>query len=322
MILLRAFRWKGWIALLNKVFHFFSSFYSYFYLSFCFRFCFYVYFCCLSFLSCQQKETRITESFCCRIESEIFVLDTRSAFEHNMFRISGSVRMNWEDFYSKKEGEPYRLRKNLDDDIKRLSLLGLDLNSSLLIVGHGKKGEGEEGKLAWILLYLGFKNVNFTSIDDAKGFGSLVSETFDRSRLKKNKDAWTPNYRQSLFASRDEVLKVFFDLKQRRKAFSRKKWAKKWIIDVSEKGSFKKVLTFHWKSFFNSKGRPHLGMRRKLLKRGLKRKDRILVISRKGFKSSAVVAALYLMGFKNSAHFDGEYENIVSSVKMGHYEAK
>lgn len=257
-------------------------------------------------LGCVQSPTKITESLCCRIKSSTLVVDARSSFHYKLFRLAGSIHIRGEDFFEKnKKGErTSRLKVDLHREIQRLALLGVNPNSEILIVGEGKRGQGEEGRLTWIFLYLGLKNVQFSSIDSFNRKGDFVAETFDRSSTQKNQPLWEPKFLKKLLFSVPVPLERFLLLK---KFFKQTEF--QWFLDVSEKKKFDKAMQLDWREFLDDRGRPNLSLKKKLLSKGFRFKDRILVLSEKGFKSMTVVAALFLMGFENASHFEGGYES-------------
>ena len=301
-------------------------------------------------MACVQSPTKVKESFCCpiRIKSSTVIVDARSSFHHKLFRLPDSIHVREKDFFRKnKKGERVsQLKGSLEVEIKRLSLLGLDLSSDILVVGEGKRGKGEEGRLAWIFLYLGFKKVQFSSIDSFKKERAFVSESFDSSLSQKNQIPWESRPLKTLLSSKESLLrilgqKVFLHSKKKSKkekgAFLNQKIPSsfyghfnsskslslkelsdrkvfKWFLNVGEENHLKGTLHFPWKEFLNEGGQPSESFRRKLFSRGFRFKDRILVLSPKGFESMTAVAALYLMGFKGASYLEGGYESLQLAI--------
>ena len=60
------------------------------------------------------------------------------------------------------------LARDLFKVTRRLALLGISPNKKIVVVGNGAKGEGEEGRLAWTLLYLGIPHVQVVGLEHFK----------------------------------------------------------------------------------------------------------------------------------------------------------
>ncbi|RYZ78911.1 MAG: hypothetical protein EOP06_28180, partial [Proteobacteria bacterium] len=138
--------------------------------------------------SCAPKPTVVStetpvmgkkESARAKFAPGTIVLDARPAFEFNMSHMQGAVNVAWEDFSRR----PPDFRGLLDTDLhsitRRLALIGIDPNTNVLVVGKGKLGKGEEGRIAWTLQMLGVPNVQLA-----------FHETF---RSKKGEDPQAAN---------------------------------------------------------------------------------------------------------------------------------
>ena len=49
-----------------------------------------------------------------------------------------------------------------------LARAGIAPDSSVVVLGRGLQGEGEEGRIAWMLAYLGVPNIQFANIGFAE----------------------------------------------------------------------------------------------------------------------------------------------------------
>lgn len=308
----------------------------------------------VSFLSCQQKETRVISlsmlldqksqnedplvNFSFK-ENDVMV-DARSVFEYKVSHFKGSIQVNWRNFFNWKEENGFlKVKSNLDLQIKKLTRLGIHPQSLVLIYGNGKKGGGEEWALAWVFLYLDFKNVKIVSLNEIKKRGLFVNQSFDfRTSIKESKEEkveskkslkfWDPVYKKNLIADQKEIRsflrKDSFFLKEKKLD---QKILRFWFVDLS-RGKFferkretegkakgktkgkvsirdfqKKVLRWDWKDFLFFGDKSSKRLKRKLLKKGLQTEDRIFVLGKKQEKVLAVTASLYLMGFKNVASY-------------------
>ncbi|MDX9732375.1 MAG: rhodanese-like domain-containing protein [Bdellovibrionales bacterium] len=95
------------------------------------------------------------------LDEAVVVVDTRPKFDFSMARIPRSVSINWADY---SEAEPNKRgwpQRDIFAAARRLARLGIAPDSKVVIFGQGLEGQGEEGKVAWLLAYLGVENVRF-----------------------------------------------------------------------------------------------------------------------------------------------------------------
>ncbi|MCB0362788.1 MAG: hypothetical protein KDD35_08700 [Bdellovibrionales bacterium] len=276
-------------------------------------------------LSCQTpqpteiRETRIQDlkdlsqrmNAPVELNENLIVIDTRSRFDYVMAHIPGSIHLTWEELAQVRSSTPGKIQKEHGRLVRRLALLGLEPLSSVLILGKGLRGRGEEGRLAWTLYYLGLNKIQIGNIEL---FARLMTNV--ESAPKKNAENWEPNIRYSIDASKDEVI-----------AAARSGDSTVHLIDVrSSKEYFHKAgdglnyslpdlraVNIEWREFFQSDGRPQFQMRDKLRAINIQLNDRIIVLSQKGVRSAAVTMALLSMGFKHAANYSGGYVELVGS---------
>ncbi|MEO6953613.1 MAG: rhodanese-like domain-containing protein [Polyangia bacterium] len=86
------------------------------------------------------------------------VLDARDASDYRAGHLPHAVRIDWKDF---RDGWGRTGRVSDDDGklAKKLSALGVDDARQVIVYGKGKAGFGEEGRVAWMLAYLGHPRV-------------------------------------------------------------------------------------------------------------------------------------------------------------------
>lgn len=134
------------------------------------------------------------------------VLDVRSKAAFSMGRIPGSVHVTWEQFSQPKgpnHGEllpPDRLQEELRK-------VGVSNQIPVVVIGDGRDGWGEEGRIVWMLRAMGHKRA--AAIDGGMsalkkaGIGTSpgLSGTVERGLFKIEVDS-------SLIASGEDVLKA------------------------------------------------------------------------------------------------------------------
>lgn len=84
----------------------------------------------------------------------VLVLDARAGGAFRAGHLPGAVRIDWTDY---RDGvfTTGKLPRDLDAVAARLARLGVDGRTPVLVCGEGKEGWGEEGRIAWMLRYLG-----------------------------------------------------------------------------------------------------------------------------------------------------------------------
>jgi thiosulfate/3-mercaptopyruvate sulfurtransferase len=92
------------------------------------------------------------------VETGALVLDTRSPLDFSLSHLPNSVRVDWRigtvgGLLSGKLGDPSTVAA-------QFAALGVDRSRPILIVGDWLNGWGEEGRVAWDLIYLGHPNTH------------------------------------------------------------------------------------------------------------------------------------------------------------------
>ncbi len=253
----------------------------------------------------QKGELTITEN-------TVFV-DARSPFLYNLSHLPKAINFSWEEFTESRKAWKGRLVKDLFNRTRRLARLGIGPDSSVVVIGEGKAGRGEEGRLAWTLNYLGVKDVHFASKD-----------FFDQTKWVHggkpeaplpSVPMWKPNLNSNIIVDPSEL--------RRLKEMNAGSNGRTLVFDVRgpseflkghtlEVGPNIKVLNIEWKEFVDEQGRPNHEVVKKIKQLGIKEEFRIIVVSESGVESGAVVHALNDMGFPKAAHFPGGFREIWS----------
>lgn len=145
----------------------------------------------------------------------ISIVDTRPAEEFNEGHIRGAVHLQWEEWCAKP---PAGLSKELDepgywgrlfdaDDAtvsRRLSEFGFANEKPIVVYADGVKSKGREGRVAWMLLYYGAKDVRILNGGFRlwKMLGEQITQTdVDHSPVRKSE----------FVVSKDERRRVLID---------------------------------------------------------------------------------------------------------------
>lgn len=269
-------------------------------------------------VSCQQKPTKVvaqdpiiggggltSEKLTAEniMKEKPVILDVRPAFEFNLSHVPGAINVQWEDFSQSNPKYRGLLQTDFFALARRLSLMGIDPDTKVVILGNGMQGGGEEGRVAWTLNVLGVHNV-YTLQHTAYRAMNVVKE----APLVKNKPYWKPQVQESLMVSfknfKEQSLRADKNLV---------------IIDVRSAQEFalhnltqsKKVkasvINLEWKEFFEENGLPKKEIEQKLAERKIGKDKEILILSNHGVRSGAVTYALNFLGYKKVSNVAGGY---------------
>lgn len=235
----------------------------------------------------QENKIQITDA--------TVVLDARPAFDFLMAHINGSYNMRGEEFMQRKEPFKGVLEKDLFFHTRRLARLGISPETPVVVVGRGVEGGGEEGQLAWILMYLGVKSVKFAAI---RYFS--IPMTSAESPPRASVPLWKPILNESLLLERDDFLKSL-ELSA--------------VLDVRSeeeflKQSVKGAINIPWLEFFDRDGFAKKEVVEKLTEKGFSLEKEIFVISNQGRRSAAVTLALQDLGFQKAKNFSGGFKQL------------
>lgn len=300
----------------------------------------------LGLVGCQVMPTKVTEQEAAQIESgktlsalmkeKPVLLDARSSFEFNLNHVPGAINVRWEDFSQQDPRSRGMLEPDLFALARRLSLIGIDLETPVLVLGKGLQGQGEEGRVAWTLKVLGVQKVYTANVT------SLRSQAPKEEPLVANKPYWKPVVDETLWID----MRTFKDL-VRNKLIPRSLPARKQgalaqnskagdqkimglpiadlmahavVLDVRGTQEFyienltqKKdvsipVSHIEWGNFFNASGMPDAAVLKKLEEKGITQDSYIFVISKHGLRSGAVTYALRQLGWTHVTNVAGGYE--------------
>lgn len=241
-----------------------------------------------------------------KLTDDTVVLDSRSDFDYGLAHWSASTHFTWEQL-TEDARKPWLMLNKLTAQ-KRLALLGIQPDTPVIVIGYGHKGNGEEGRLAWSLLYYGLNNVQTVGVNSMD-----VYFTYTETPQRQNTELWDRPVRNSMIINKDGFMGI---------ATSPRKVGKhtNYIIDVRSKDEyFKKTdhkyetpdfhaLQIDWHEFYNEDGRPAKKIRSKLHSVGVKYDDPIVLISGDSIRSSAASYALIALGFKNVRNFMGGWD--------------
>jgi thiosulfate/3-mercaptopyruvate sulfurtransferase len=240
------------------------------------------------------------------------VLDARPAFEYSMQHGVFSIPIRWQDF---SQTEPPHLGE-LDPDVgflaRRLRILGIFPSRETIIIGNGVKGHGEEGRLAWMLNYLGLNKVRLLNYENDKA--KKVSGTqpeIDAAPI------WLPKVKESLKVRVQDLEKQVIN-----KDFEKGKGAL--LIDVRDSKEFKtshipQAINIPWALFYGSHGDvlSHEDLDKLLSPYRITKQTRLVYYSDDGVSSGLTTFISTQSGY-DCGNFDGGFKNWSSDQKRAH----
>lgn len=264
-------------------------------------------------VGCQQKPTKIVtqepvigENITAErlMKDNPVILDARPSFEFNLAHVPGAINVRWEDFSQQNPKSRGLLQPDLFALARRLSLIGVDPQTKVLVLGKGSQGAGEEGRVAWTLKVLGVKEV-YTVLHTSYREMNPTKE----APLVQNKPYWKPEVAETLttdfkdfknLVSKVDSSVVVIDVR------SAQEYALRNLSQIKDVKAT--VINVNWTDFFGEKGLPDKKIERALYEKNISKDTKILVISNHGVRSGAVTYALNFLGYKKASNFAGGYE--------------
>lgn len=246
------------------------------------------------------------------ITPKTVILDARSLFSYLNGHHPKALPVRWFDFSRDQGIHRGQLRSNLQSVADAMARLGVGLDSEVLVLGDGAYGDGSEGRVVWMLAYMGVKNVTFGR-DGALTFKRKTGEPEELV----NGASWKPVVDESLLISKLELKKlaheknknsslpvVFIDVRAPRE-----------YLRQSPPTDFG-AMNIEWKEFIDDQGRPNHGMIAKLQAVGITKEHRIVLMSEQGVRSAMVTMALREMGFSKAVNYAGGYRDILNKASL------
>lgn len=264
-------------------------------------------------VSCQQKPTKVVvqdsviggnltaENL---MKEKAVILDVRPAFEFNLSHAPGAINVQWEDFSQPNPKYRGLLQTDLFALARRLSLIGIDPDTKVVVLGKGPQGLGEEGRVAWTLNVLGIhdvytlKHTSYRQINVTKEAPAV-----------ENKPYWKPQVQDSMMVSfknfKEQIEKVdrgavILDVRSPQE-FGLRNLSQMKNVKVS-------VVNLEWREFFDGQGLPDKQIERKLNEQNIGKDTKILIISNHGVRSGAAAYVLKFLGYRKVINFAGGYE--------------
>ncbi len=275
----------------------------------------------LALPACQTKPTKVYEARDIELKilaeklnkpleitEKTVLVDARAPFDFAMAHAPGAINLLWSDFTARGP-VPGLLKNDLFAETRRLARMGIGVDTPVIVVGPGIKGQGDDGRLAWTLLYLGVKDVQIADLD---GLGLRYSNVTPPPR--ESIAIWKPILAKNILTDRKEVLKAVATGAKDRVH----------VLDVRTESEFMAkssdgtyvlpdlgAVNIPWTEFYNKKGRPNAAIVDRLRGINIHPRDRVIVISNRGVRSGAAVYALLTLGFSDVANYAGGWVELM-----------
>jgi 3-mercaptopyruvate sulfurtransferase SseA len=172
------------------------------------------------------------------------------------------------------------------------------------VIGKGKAGKAEEGRLAFTLTYMGVKNVAFSALENFS-----IPLIRDPAPTLPNAETWKP-----------ELLKDFLITKKELRFLGQQNTAFPSVIDVRREKEYLRetnhvfnAINIPWEQFVKDNGTANFALKEKFKSLGLTENQRVAVIGDDGNSGALAAFVLYKMGFTKVGLFAGGYRAIVGS---------
>lgn len=267
------------------------------------------------------------------------LIDARTPFEFGLSHLPGSVNLQWQDFAAPESPNKGFLDADRFKLTRRLALLGIAPETPVLVLGSGKKGEGQEGRLAWMLKELGVTKVTTANFELLRA--QMASVDFNSNGLTPSaRPLWKPQatskteieygdfytlvqayqvkhklptspHRQGLRVGRKIQGRDFFvlDVDGKRDDPSGK--------NLGEYLAAESIVSRPWSEFWTETGIVNHESIQSLQKAGIKTTDLVVVLSENGALASGVVFALQELGYEKAQVLSGGLSYIQSLSTAG-----
>ncbi|MBK9294403.1 MAG: hypothetical protein IPM57_08145 [Oligoflexia bacterium] len=229
------------------------------------------------------------------LKSGPVVLDARPFFEYSSGHAEKAQPIRWEDYSQIEVPNKGLLEPDLNLIVRKLRAYGISPDSEVIILGKGKNGSGEEGRIAWMLNYLGIKNIKI------KYEPSFVAKrTVLTIQNNYSANIWLPKANENIRIRMGELKKI---LNKKDKNYV--------LIDTRSEEEFNQkhlpgAIHIDFKEFISSNNEPlnESEFKSLMTKNKISFESELIFYCSTGVKSGYATFVATQNGF-NARHFDG-----------------
>ena len=237
----------------------------------------------------------------------VTIVDVRSGWDYGASHIPGAVRVSWLN-YRDGWGRTGKLEPDLNSIASAMAKLGVDSTRPVVVYGKARDGWGEEGRVAWMLHYLGHPNV--TILDGGWPAWKRADAPTQRERSRPVPGHFVAQARPEVRAFADDVARASDDssaviLDTRSKG----EWNGSHKYFPARAGRIPGAVHIEWRDFLTGDGYIDRSpeMRERLRSLGLTPGRRIIAYCVGGVRSGEVFFALKALGFRDVCNYDGSW---------------
>lgn len=236
----------------------------------------------------------------------ITIIDVRSSRDYGRGHVPGAVRVSWLD-YRDGWGRTGRLPKDLDRVATAMAALGVDSARPVVVYGEAREGWGEEGRVAWMLHYLGHPRV--TILDGGWPAWQRAGGSVSRNEPKPGHGRFAAHPRAEARATADDVARApsagIAILDTRSTAEwngSRKYWPER-------TGRIPGAVHLEWRDLLTPTGLVDRSsaLRERLRTLGLTPERPVIAYCVGGVRSGEAFMVLKALGFRDVRNYDGSW---------------
>ncbi|MFN7728345.1 MAG: sulfurtransferase [Bdellovibrio sp.] len=241
------------------------------------------------------------------LDEKTVIVDARAPFAFALSHPSRALSVQWADFTEKEAPFEGYLEQDLFFHARRLARMGIGPDSDVLILGSGRAGAGEEGRLAWTLRRMGLTKVRFAALDSIR-----ASMTNEAQPPPAEVTIWKPVPDESLEIKRADAMADIQKLKAGVVVLD-VRTEKEYLQDAdlfNRLNLMPKLINVPWVDFLSEQGTAHAQLEARLKSIGVEKSDLIYVIDDRGVKSAGATLILRELGFLRAANWTGGFREL------------
>ncbi len=234
------------------------------------------------------------------------LLDARSASDYNRGHLPGAVRVSWLD-YRDGWGRTGKLKSNTSELADDMAGLGVEQQRTVVVYGAAHEGWGEEGRIAWMLRYLGHQKVAI--LDGGYGAWTQANGLSTREAPRVEHGSFVANIVPGLRADADAVANAasagitVLDTRTEDEFNGSRRYF------PPRTGHIPQAVHLFWSDLLTADGRLDRSdaALARLRAKGLNPEQPVIAYCVGGVRSAFAVLALRELGFRDVRNYDGSW---------------